>query len=76
MKTLSQIANEIETFLYVDLNEDGLNALLGLHCIDSTEEFHNGESGVSIVKKFLSNSGNWKGQHARRIKQELYKMIS
>lgn len=75
MRKIADIASEIEVFLHVDLNEEASKSLLGMHCIESTEDMHDGESGLSIVRRFLSFSSNWRGQHARRLKNELERMI-
>lgn len=33
------------------------------------------ESGESIVRRFLSNAGSWRGENARRVKSELCEML-
>ena len=49
-----------------------INAMLDLNKI--TDDFHL-DSGISIVRYFLSNAGTWRGETARRIKAELKTMI-
>lgn len=75
MRYISDIASDIESFCFVDLNKDASDALCGMHCIESLEDFYEGQSGMQIVTRFLSNAKNWNGNQARRIKNELKNMI-
>lgn len=75
MRYISDIASDIETFLFVDLNKEASDALCSMHCIETLEDYHDGQSGMQIVTRFLTNAKNWNGNHARRIKNELKYMI-
>ena len=50
-----------------------LNAMLHLNDINDRYGY---DSGQMVVAYFLSNSGTWKGETARRIKNELREMLN
>lgn len=49
-----------------------LQAMKELHTIDDNYMF---DSGQSVVRYFLSNAGQFKGEQARKLKQELRSML-
>lgn len=49
-----------------------LNAMYRIHSID--ERYHL-ESARDIVRYFLANASSWRGENARRIKNELKSML-
>lgn len=48
------------------------NAMQDLASID---DMYLHDSAESVVRYFLANAATWRGEHARRIKNELRKMI-
>ena len=49
-----------------------LNAMFSLH--DISDNYYL-DSGRSVVLYFLSNAGTWRGETARRIKEELKQLL-
>lgn len=43
--------------------------------LDCPKQAYYADSGVSIVLYFLSNAAGWRGEVAKRIKQELKDMV-
>ena len=52
--------------------EPYLNAMFSLH--DISDNYYL-DSGRSVVLYFLSNAGTWRGETARRIKEELKQLL-
>ena len=50
-----------------------LDAMEGLSTVN---ENYIAEDGRTIVLYFLANAGSWRGEVARRVKQELKKMVA
>jgi hypothetical protein len=48
---------------------DAMNSLRGV------DQLYGVEPGVHIVRYFLANAGSWRGETARRIKDELRSMV-
>lgn len=74
MRTLKEIANEIRA--------DWKNVYFGaepyleaMETLDSVNDNYYFDSGRSIVLYFLSNASTWRGDNARRIKNELKSML-
>jgi hypothetical protein len=42
-----------------------------MRSLNQIGEMYGLDSGVSVVAYFLANAATWRGEHARRIKQEL-----
>jgi len=45
--------------------------IYAMRSLNQISEHYGADSGTSIVAYFLSNAATWRGEHARRIKQEL-----
>jgi hypothetical protein len=45
--------------------------IYAMRSLNQIGEMYGLDSGVSIVAYFLANAATWRGEHARRIKQEL-----
>ena len=45
-----------------------------MDCLDSIDEMYYFESAREIVLRFLCNAGTWRGETAKRIKNELKEM--
>jgi hypothetical protein len=45
--------------------------IFALRHLNQVSEPYGLDSGVSVVAYFLANAATWRGEHARRIKQEL-----
>ena len=54
-------------------SEDYLNALLTLNTID---EMYYADTAESVVRYLLSNLNTWRGEQARKIKEELKSMLT
>ena len=50
-----------------------LDAMEGLSTVN---ENYIAEDGRAVVLYFLANAGSWRGEVARRVKQELKKMVA
>ena len=50
-----------------------LDAMEGLSTVN---ENYIAEDGRTVVLYFLANAGSWRGEVARRVKQELKKMVA
>ena len=46
-----------------------------MQSINSINENYGLDSAKSVVTYFLANAGTWRGETARRIKKELWKML-
>lgn len=49
--------------------------IFALRHLNQITEPYGLDSGVSIVAYFLANAQTWRGEHARRIKQELREIL-
>ena len=49
-----------------------LQAMAGMENVSDNYGY---DSGASIVRYFLANAGTWRGETAKRIKQELKQMV-
>jgi hypothetical protein len=74
VRPLHVIAREIhQDWIHVYFGaEPYLNAMATL---DSINDRYMQESARSIVRYFLANASNWRGETARRIKAELKTMV-
>jgi hypothetical protein len=73
-RPLSVIAREIRTY-WPNMSVHArpyANAMMSLDAI--TDDFYN-DSAQSVVLYFLSNAATWRGDHAKRIKAELKRMV-
>ena len=75
MRKLSEIAQEIRAdwknvSVYA---RPYLDAMSGLSTVN---ENYIAEDGRTVVLYFLANAGSWRGEVARRVKQELKKMVA
>lgn len=75
MRKLSEIAKEIKqdwknVSVYA---RPYLDAMEGLSTVN---ENYIAEDGRTVVLYFLSNAGSWRGEVAKRVKQELKKMVA
>jgi hypothetical protein len=74
MRPIYQIATEI--------SRDWKNPYFGavpylraMHTLRDTSSRHGADDARGIILYFLSNSGRWKGDTARRVKAELRTML-
>ena len=44
-------------------------------CMTSVTSHYGSDSGESVVRGFLVNSQSWRGETARRVKDELRRMV-
>jgi hypothetical protein len=49
--------------------------IVAMFALESLGDMYGFDSADSIVRYFLSNASTWKGEHARRIKAELKRML-
>lgn len=49
--------------------------LEAMHELDSLNDRYGADSGRSIVLYFLTNAASWRGEVAKRVKQELRDML-
>lgn len=74
MRNLHEIADEIRK----DWSKPYFGAvpyLEAMNSLSSVSDSYGYDSGKSIVIYFLGNANTWKGETARRIKNELKSMI-
>ncbi len=73
-RKLSEIANEISKKWDKPAfsAKPYISAMKQLNTVDDNYLF---DSGKEIVLRFLCNASTWRGEHARRIKQELKDMV-
>lgn len=73
-RPLYEIASEIrKTWTKVSpYAEPYLEAMQSINTIDDNYYY---DSGKSVVLYFLSNASTWRGEDARRIKNELKQMV-
>lgn len=69
-RPLHEIAKEISK-LWKNINYAALPYLNAMHELTSTKDKYGADSGKSIVLYFISNASTWRGNDARRIKEEL-----
>lgn len=75
MRTLSEIAREISRDWRVINNSAARDALECMARMGHIEDrFGADPNGYSVVGTFLSNCVGWRGETARRVKDELRKM--
>jgi len=46
-----------------------------MYSLENIDDMYWNDHGKHIVRYFLSNAGNWRGETARRIKKELKEML-
>lgn len=74
MRPLYVIAEEIHKD-WKKVNFAATPYLLAMETMDNIKEDFGYDSGKSIVLYFLSNASTWRGDVARRIKNELNVMV-
>lgn len=74
MRTLHEIAREIRKD-WTKVNYAAKPYLDAMASLDSIEDKYHYDSGKSVVLYFLSNASSWRGENAKRIKQELRSMV-
>ena len=75
MRKLSEVAKEIKqdwknVSVYARPYVDAMESL------STVNENYIAEDGRTVVLYFLSNAGSWRGEVAKRVKQELKKMVA
>lgn len=71
MRKLHEIAKEIHSSWGRKVWFGAMPYLQAMSTLDSVDENYGADSGRSIVEYFLSNASTWRGDDARRIKNEL-----
>lgn len=74
-RPLRQIAEEILadwTTIEKSGADECARAMLKLN---SLKEMYYGDTAVEVVARFLGHAGTWRGQTARRVKEELRTML-
>ena len=74
MRTLYEIAREIARD-WQPVNFAAKPYLQAMYSLSSLEDNYGLDSGETIVRYFLCNAGQWRGETARRIKSELKSML-
>lgn len=73
-RPLSEVANEVyETWPKV--NYAAKPYLQAMETLDLITDSYGADSAASIVRYFLSNANGWRGEDAKRIKDELKAMV-
>lgn len=73
-RSLSTIAYDIQKD-WKNVNYAAKPYLQAMYSLDSINDRYGYDSGRSVVAYFLSNASQWKGDTAKRIKDELKKML-
>ena len=73
-RPLHEIAKEINV-TWKNVYFGAVPYLQAMSKIDTVKDNYGFDSGHSIVAYFLSNATNWRGEDAKRIKNELKSMI-
>jgi len=74
MRNLKIIAQEISTN-WKNPYFGAVPYLQAMRTLNGIKDKYYFESGDSIIRYFLANAGNWKGEKAREIKKELNEML-
>lgn len=79
-RPISAIADEIcETWLdrhgYPNIHWSALPYLKVMHDLNDISDNYGYDSARSVIRYFLSNASQYRGEDARRIKTELRKML-
>lgn len=74
MRTLKEIAKEIRAD-WKNVYFGAVPYLEAMETLDSVNDNYYFDSGRSIVLYFLSNASTWRGDNARRIKNELKSVL-
>lgn len=73
-RTLREIAADIRAAWGDKLDTTGYAAkpyLEALECVDTVEDMYGQDKAVNLVRYFLSNAAQFKGDRARVLKEEL-----
>ena len=73
-RSLHTIAAEIRRF-WPKMNPAAKPYVDAMVTLRSVDENYYLDSGSSIVRYFLANAGTWRGPDARRIKEELKRLL-
>ena len=74
-RPLHEIARDIQAN-WPSVNYAAKPYLSAMYSLASVTEKYGHDDAKSIVSYFLSNASTWRGDHARRIKAELRRMIT
>lgn len=75
MRKLSEIAKEIKQD-WKNVSVYARPYLDAMESLSTVNENYIAEDGRTIVLYFLANAGSWRGEVAKRVKQELKKMVA
>jgi len=74
MRKISEIATEIQAN-WKNINPHVKPYLDAMKTLNSVSDNYYNDSGESVILYFLSNATYWRGETAKRIKEELKLMI-
>ncbi len=74
MRKISEIAGEIES-TWTNVNYAARPYLDAMHSLGSVSDYFGSDSADSVILYFLSNARAYRGDDARRIKDELKAMV-
>lgn len=75
MRAVKEIAKEIQED-WVSVNDGAVPYLECMHSISKVSDMYGHDTGKSIVLYFLANTNTWRGDTARRIKNELRNLLN
>ena len=75
MRAVREIAQEIQGD-WININDGAAIYLECMHSINKVSDMYGHDTGKSIVLYFLSNASTWRGDNARRIKNELKNLLN
>lgn len=74
MRTMQAIVREIRSD-WKTMNYAAIPYLQAMGELESIADAYGADSGRSVVAYFLANASTWRGEVARRVKEELNKML-
>lgn len=75
MRDLNVIAQEISNDWGAKVNYGAKPYLDAMKTLNKVSDNYYSDSGKSVVLYFLSNASSWRGEVAKRVKDELKKML-
>lgn len=75
MRAIRDIAKEIQED-WVSVTYGALPYLNDMHSIDRISDVYCNDTGKDIVLYFLANTNTWRGDTAKRIKNELRNLLN
>ena len=74
-RDICDIARDVEHY-WQEVDSEANPSLLAMHCINDLSDSYMNTTAKAILTDFLNSSHGWHGSHARRIRNEIRRMLN